>query len=137
MPTEAEHATPAPYDWVPPGDNMRWTLVGELGWHTLTLPLPLGDRVLAELGDASGAVIREDADRRQSWLIEPKAPAVQHLRSHPEITLSGNDGSFIFVPSLARRHLVWWRIPPTRDRLLTDADLLADAIAALRPGTRR
>ncbi|MFE6779983.1 hypothetical protein [Streptomyces sp. NPDC057702] len=137
MPTEAEFTTPSPYDWVPPGGGMAWVRVGALGWHTLTLPLHLGEPVLASLGDSSGAVVQEDLDRRVSWLIEPKAPAVQHLRERSEVTLSGDDGSFIFVPGMARAHLVWWRVPPTRDRLLTHADDLAYAIATQRPGWSR
>ncbi|MFT2020154.1 hypothetical protein ACMA1D_30610 [Streptomyces sp. 796.1] len=130
MPTE--HATP-PYDWVPPGSSMNWVRVGEFGWHTLTLPTDLGEPVLAALRHTTGAVIQEDADHRLSWLIEPKAPAVEHLHERAEVTLSGDDGSFVFVPGLARTHLVWWRVSPTADRLLTPADQLAGAIATQCP----
>ncbi|MFE6775366.1 hypothetical protein [Streptomyces sp. NPDC057702] len=116
---------------------MAWVRVGALGWHTLTLPFHLGEPVLAALGDVSGAVIQEDLDRRVSWLIEPKAPAVQHLRGREEVTLSGDDGSFIFVPGMARTHLVWWRVPPAEGCLLTPAEDLAEVIAAQRPGWSR
>ncbi|MBB5933198.1 hypothetical protein [Streptomyces zagrosensis] len=128
MPTETSTPTTPPYDWIPPGGGMRWTSVGELGWHTLTLPMYLGNRVLAELGDTSGAVIQEDADDRLTWLIEPHAPAVQHLRENHNVTLSGDDGSYVFVPGITRHHIVWWRIEPTSNRLLTEAGKLADAI---------
>ncbi|GAA4663332.1 hypothetical protein [Streptomyces youssoufiensis] len=124
-------------DWVPSGTGMAWVRCGELGWHTLTLPKGLGDRVLADLGEASGAVVQEDEDHRLTWLTEPKPSALSHLRGHPQVTLSGDDGSFLFIPGVDRRHLVWWRIPPAPDRLLTDADRLADAIATYLPETRR
>ncbi|MFD4995192.1 hypothetical protein [Streptomyces buecherae] len=45
---------PPPHDWIPPGGGVRWTRVGELGWHSLTLPTYLGDHVLADLGEAGG-----------------------------------------------------------------------------------
>ncbi|GAA4686671.1 hypothetical protein [Streptomyces youssoufiensis] len=136
MPIGAEYTSPSPYDWVPPGGGVRWTRVGELGWHALSLPCYLGNRVMAGLGEASGAVIEEDVPARLVWLIEPKAPAVQHLGDHEEITVAGDDGSYLFVPGMARARLVWWRILPSPDRLLTDADRLVEAIAVLRPGVR-
>ncbi|MBB5933323.1 hypothetical protein [Streptomyces zagrosensis] len=92
------------------------------------MPLHLGNRVLAQLGDTSGAVIQEDIEPHLTWLIEPNAPAVQHLRADDRCTLAGDDGSFLFVPGMTRDHLVWWRITPEPDRLLTDAPRLADAI---------
>ncbi|MFI2029631.1 hypothetical protein [Streptomyces buecherae] len=43
-----------PYDWIPPGGGVRWTRVGELGWHRLTLPTYLGNHVLAALRPTKG-----------------------------------------------------------------------------------
>ncbi|WP_217189434.1 hypothetical protein [Streptomyces buecherae] len=133
MPTESP--PPPPHDWIPPGGGVRWTRVGELGWHSLTLPLYLGNRVLSALGEAGGAVIQEDVEQWLAWLIEPDSAAVQHLRDHPEVTLAGNDDSYLFVPGMTRDHTVWWRVTPTCDRLITSAELLADAFAVVRPRT--
>ncbi|MFF5716125.1 hypothetical protein [Streptomyces buecherae] len=136
MPTWTEYTSPPPFDWVPPGGGVRWTRIGELGWHTLSLPYYLGNRVLAALGDESGAVIEEDVPERLVWLIEPKAAAVRHLYGHEVVSLAGDDGSYVFVPGMARARMVWWRVPPEPERLLTDAGRLVEAIAVLRPGVR-
>ncbi|QKW51292.1 hypothetical protein [Streptomyces buecherae] len=104
-----------------------------MGWHALTLPMYLGDRVLFALGEAAGAVIQEDVERRLTWLVEPDSAALQHLHDQPEVTLAGNDDSYLFVPGMTRDHTVWWRVTPTPDRLITHAGLLADAFAVLRP----
>ncbi|MBB5933196.1 hypothetical protein [Streptomyces zagrosensis] len=129
MPTDTSTPATPPHEWIPPGGGVNWTRVGDLGWHALTLPTYLGNRVLAHLGDGSGAVIQEDIGREMTWLIAPHAPAVQHLRADDRFTLAGDDGSFLFVPGMTRDHLVWWRIAPEPDRLLTPAARLADAIA--------
>ncbi|MBC3992331.1 hypothetical protein H8N00_26325 [Streptomyces sp. AC563] len=123
---------PPPHDWIPPGGGVRWTRIGELGWHALTVPTYLGDRVLAALGDASGAVIEEDVERRQTWLIEPNSPTMQRFHGHPVVSVRGDDDSFLFVPGMTRDHTVWWRVAPTGDRLLTDAELLATAVVDAR-----
>ncbi|MBC3988967.1 hypothetical protein H8N00_08735 [Streptomyces sp. AC563] len=95
----------------------------------------LGDRVLSALGEAGGAVIQEDVEQRLTWLVEPHSAAVQHLHDHPEVTLAGDDDSYLFVPGMTRDHTVWWRVTPTPERLMTDAGLLADAFAVVRPRT--
>ncbi|MBB5936614.1 hypothetical protein [Streptomyces zagrosensis] len=132
MPTETNTPITPPHDWMPPGGGVRWTRVGDLGWHTLTLTTYLGNRVLAHLGEASGAVIQEDIGRQMTWLTEPHAPAVQHLRDDSNVTISGDDSSYVFVPGMTRTDLVWWRVMPTSERLLTDASRLAGAIDTVR-----
>ncbi|MBB5935726.1 hypothetical protein [Streptomyces zagrosensis] len=93
MPTEA--TTPAPrHDWIPPGGGVHWSRVGDLGWHTLTLSTYLGNRVLAHLGDGTGAVIQEDIGRQMTWLTEPHARAVKHLYGDDKVTVSGDDSSY-------------------------------------------
>ncbi|MBB5939370.1 hypothetical protein [Streptomyces zagrosensis] len=132
MPPEASTPTPSPHDWIPPGGGVRWTRVGELGWHTLTLPTYLGDRVLVQLGDAGGAVIQEDIGAQMTWLTAPHAPALLGLPDHGTMTISGDADSYVFVPGMTRTDLVWWRVAPTPDRLLTDAEHLTDAITTVR-----
>ncbi|MFF5715767.1 hypothetical protein [Streptomyces buecherae] len=136
MSTEPTTPTP-PHDWIPSGGGVRWTRVGELGWHAFTLPIHRGDRVLAELGEDSGAVIQMDGEQQLTWLIEPWAEAVRHLREREGVTLAGDDGSYLFVPGMARARLCWWRVAPEPGRLLTDAGRLAEAYAVVRrPGGR-
>ncbi|MBB5933798.1 hypothetical protein [Streptomyces zagrosensis] len=132
MPTETSMPTTPPHDWIPSGGGVHWTRVGDLGWHTLTLTTYLGNRVLAHLGEASGAVIQEDIGRQMTWLTEPHAPALQHLYGDDNITISGDDSSYVFVPGMTRTDLVWWRVKPTPKRLLTDAGHLAEAITTAR-----
>ncbi|WEV26211.1 hypothetical protein OYE22_14125 [Streptomyces sp. 71268] len=91
--------------------------------------------MLTALGEAGGAVIQEDVEERLTWLVEPDAVAVWHLRDHPEVTLAGDDDSYLFVPGMARDHTVWWRVAPASDRLITSAELLADVFAVVRPRT--
>ncbi|MFE6775296.1 hypothetical protein [Streptomyces sp. NPDC057702] len=134
MSIEVENPLSWPYGWVPSGGGVRWTRVGELGWHAVAMPDYLGNRVLAALGEAGGAVIEEDVPARLVWLVEPKDPVARSLHGRWGITVVGDDGSYLFVPGTARARLVWWRVPPEPGRLLTDADQLARAVAWVRAG---
>ncbi len=78
MSTEPTTPTP-PYDWIPPG-GVRWTRVGELGWHAFTLPMHHGDRVLAELVEDSGAVIQMDGEQQLTYFKDHAQGATSGAR---------------------------------------------------------
>lgn len=128
--TGTPRPTPTPPNWIPPGEGVNWTAVGPHGWHTLTLPRWLGDRVLVELGEDGGAVIQDDLVHTMTWLIPRGAGSGRQLPCDVEV--SGDDGTMIFVPGLARTRTTYWRTPPAPDRLLSDIDRLLEALDVVR-----
>ncbi|MBB5935850.1 hypothetical protein [Streptomyces zagrosensis] len=133
MPTQAN--TPAaPHDWIPPGGGVHWTAIGEHGWQVVTLSQWLGERVLAELGPDSGAVIKDSLVRTMTWLIPEGAAAGFQLPDGADGC--GYDDGMLFVPGMERERTLYWAVKPAPDRLLTDLARLLDALAVVREDIR-
>ncbi|MEU3960052.1 hypothetical protein AB0F42_09550 [Streptomyces buecherae] len=132
MPTQTTPSL-SPYDWIPPGEGVNWSSIGQHGWHLVGLPTWLGNRVLTELGTESGAVIQDDLVHTMTWLIPLGSAEGRTLPLHADTT--GDEGN-IFVPGMARTRTTYWRVKPDANRLLTDCARLLAALEAVQNNLR-
>ncbi|MGK5631670.1 hypothetical protein [Streptomyces sp. URMC 123] len=119
-------------DWIPRGAGVNIARAGRChGWDAVRMPRLWALRVLAHLGDRSGAVVAEEAGAspRYSWLVAAGSADRWAWPEAYEIQVLG-EGCRLTVPGLARDRLVRWAVPPGPDRLLTDAARLRAAVAA-------
>ncbi|MEV6130784.1 hypothetical protein AB0M05_28810 [Streptomyces violaceusniger] len=99
-----------------------------LDWDAVRAPVEIGERALALLGDATGAVIADYA--QMYWLIA--AGSAQHWRRLPQVqALSEAPISYIGIPPISRTTgpTLHWRVPLGPDCYLTDNPLLRGALA--------
>ncbi|GAA0934700.1 MULTISPECIES: hypothetical protein [Streptomyces violaceusniger group] len=119
-----------PLPWTPPHGEVEMVKVGPY-WDVLRAPAEIGERALALLEDASGAVIADYG--LMYWLI-PSGQAQYWRRLRNEIHALGAhraETTYVGVPPVdwtegPRLH---WYIPVGPDRYLTDANRLRGALA--------
>ncbi|MFF5720348.1 hypothetical protein [Streptomyces buecherae] len=133
MVVHSSQLTSGPRAWIPPGEGVNWSSIGQHGWHIISLPTWLGNRVLAELGEESGAVIQDDLVHTMTWLV-PLGSA-EECALPPEANTTGDEGK-IFVPGMARTRTTYWRVKPDAKRLLTDCVRLLAALEAVQNNPR-
>ncbi|MET8011228.1 hypothetical protein ABZU86_01490 [Streptomyces sp. NPDC005271] len=99
-------------------------------WDAVSVPLVIGDRALATLGRASGAVIQDETHSKMYWLIGVDAARSWHLRQVRVLTELADETTLLGVPPAhwGAEHRTYWRIPLGPDRYLTDAWRLHDAL---------
>ncbi|PGH50016.1 hypothetical protein CRI70_14385 [Streptomyces sp. Ru87] len=102
-------------------------------WDAVQAPAHLGDRVLASLGDASGAVVRDYYRHRLYWFVPPGTAA--SWRPVPYVETYGR-GTWIEIPPAGLRRGLgphWVRDPapgpgPGPVPLLTGVEALHEAL---------
>ncbi|WP_217199191.1 hypothetical protein [Streptomyces buecherae] len=133
MDVDSPQLTSGPRAWIPPGEGVNWSSIGQHGWHVISLLTWLGNRVLAELGEGGGAVIQDDLVHTMTWLIPLGSAEGRALP--PEADTTGDEGK-IFVPGMARTRTTYWRLKPNAQRLLTDCARLLAALEAVQNNVR-
>ncbi|WP_208874799.1 hypothetical protein [Streptomyces armeniacus] len=111
---------------MPTGTDVEMQRAGIL-WDGVKAPAWAGDRVLARLGERSGAVLRDPWSDTLYWLIRPGAADGWRL---PHVTVLGV-ACYVAVPPVHRTNGLGphWAVPPDHDRQLTDPALLHEALA--------
>ncbi|WP_236076426.1 hypothetical protein [Streptomyces coffeae] len=128
--------TPKALPWKPPpfATDVEPLQVGK-HWDAVRAHQPVGERALALLGDACGAVI-QDTYGTLYWLIaKGSARGSWHLRQVRVLTERSRESNYLGVPPItwtepttkARTH---WRVPLAPGRYLTEAERLWEALAA-------
>ncbi|MET7900467.1 hypothetical protein [Streptomyces sp. NPDC005336] len=125
--------------WTPPRDYVELVEAGA-PWDAVRAPAPIGERALALLGSATGAVIADYA--QMYWLVRPGS--TRGWRRIRQVQLLGADHAeitYVGVPPITRTQgpRLHWRVPMGPDRYLTDEDRLREAliravVAELGPG---
>nr|WP_245606410.1 hypothetical protein [Streptomyces himastatinicus] len=115
--------------WTPPRGEVEMVKVGP-HWDVLRAPAEIGERALALLGDASGAVIADYG--LMYWLI-PSGHAEWWGRMENIHALGAHTAEVTYVGVPPATHTtgprLHWRIPVGPDRYLTDTDRLRKALA--------
>jgi hypothetical protein len=114
----------------PPAVDVEALPVGKW-WDAVSAPVAIGERALTALGQASGAVIQDDAYGKAYWLIGVGAARSGHLRQVRVLTELADETTLLGVPPAHWRqdeHRTYWRIPLGPDRYLTDTRRLHDAL---------
>ncbi|MBP8537867.1 hypothetical protein GWI24_33345 [Streptomyces sp. MK37H] len=98
-------------------------------WDAVRAPEALGERALALLGGATGAVIADY--NLLYWLIHPGS--AQHWRRIRQVQTLGTgrvETTYIGVPPIDRTSgpYLHWRVPLGPGRYLTDANRLREAL---------
>ncbi|MET7936978.1 hypothetical protein [Streptomyces sp. NPDC005322] len=99
-------------------------------WDAVRAPVPIGERALKLLSDATGAVIADYGS--MYWLIPPgRAQYWRRLRHVQALGAHHAEVTYVGVPSATRTSGpgLHWRIPVGPGRYLTDAVQLRDALA--------
>lgn len=118
--------------WTPPTGMAVVAIRAGEHWDAVKVSAELGNRALARLGDASGAVISDGHDMSLYWLLRPGAADGWNL---PHVRVLGGAGGqihYVPVPGTARtaRPGPHWRVPHAYNRHLTDGDTLRAALTA-------
>lgn len=98
-------------------------------WDAVRVPRNLGEAVLRDLGEETGAVIEDPNGALLYWLVRPGAGAEWSLPPVSGIQVQGST-THVAVPGPQRTAGPHWRVPPTRAQCLTDADSLHSALRA-------
>jgi hypothetical protein len=114
VPTVPELCTP-----LPAGFEAEMREAG-VDWDAVSLPAYLGDRVLAELADDCGAVIRDPYAHLLYWLIRPGTAEGRRFPDAARVRVLGK-GSCLVVPPVGcdRSAVVYWARPVVNGCLLT------------------
>jgi len=101
-----------------------------VSWDAVRLPASLGDRVLAELGDTSGAVIRDQNVRY--FLIQPGDADEWMFPPGAQVRVL-SEGSVVVVPPVgcSRETCLCWARPVVNGRVLTRSRVLYAAMRAV------
>lgn len=112
----------------PPGPNSRQELAG-VAWDAVRAPVHIARPAASQLGDVSGAIIRDTFRNDWFWLIPPGAAAEW---DRMETVQTYGPACWIFVPPAERTHGPGhhWLRPPDPDRLITDPRKLREALLA-------
>ncbi|MGH3309101.1 MAG: hypothetical protein ACRDP3_00670 [Streptomyces sp.] len=127
----ATHSTRA-REWSPRSGLDTELVKASVWWDALRAPAYLGDRVLAQLGDECGAVIRDPYAHRLYWLISPGTAAGWHFPEVARVQVLGA-ASWVAVPPRDRVRLpgLHWARPVEDGRVLTDPDTLYATLTAV------
>lgn len=114
---------------LPTGCNPELRDAG-VNWDAVRLPASLGDRVLAELGDSSGAVIRDQ--HVLYFLIRPGGADGWTFPSDAQVRVLG-EGSVVVVPPMgcSQESCLCWARPVVNGRVLTRSRVLHCAMQAV------
>ncbi|MDJ1134145.1 hypothetical protein [Streptomyces iconiensis] len=98
-------------------------------WDAVRVPVFLGEGVLARLGPASGAVIRDPYGSRLYWLIEPRTAREWTFCEFASVQVLGT-ASWVTVPPGTRRSPPGphWAVPCTPTTFLTPTSRLHAAL---------
>lgn len=118
--------------WTPPTGLAVVAIRAGERWDAVKVSAELGNRALALLGNASGAVISDGRDGWMYWLVRPGTAGPWNL---PRVRVLGGAGGqihYVPVPGTGRTagpgpH---WRVPLSYDRRLTDPAILRTALTA-------
>ncbi|MFI0820021.1 hypothetical protein ACH4TX_29435 [Streptomyces sp. NPDC021098] len=120
-----------PTSWVPPsGTDVELVEVGP-HWDVVRAPAAIGERALALLGDATGAVI---ADYSLMYWLTPPGSAQRWQRLQRNVNVLGaHDATVTYVGVPPASHTtgprLHWLIPVGPCRYLTDPHQLREALA--------
>ncbi|MBL1098411.1 hypothetical protein [Streptomyces coffeae] len=118
----------------PPAVDVAPLPVGKR-WDAVRVEAPVGDRALAMLGDASGAVI-QDTYGTLYWLIaKGTARGDWRLRQVRVLTERAAESTVLGVPPITwtdstAKARTYWRVPLAPGQYLTNAERLWEVLAA-------
>ncbi|MGQ4389772.1 hypothetical protein [Streptomyces sp. SAS_270] len=112
--------------WTQPSTHQVRLMAAGEWWDAVRVPLTLGSATLRDLGDATGAVIKDGYGDLLYWLIRPGSAADWRLA---QVSVLG-PGCHVAVPPLHRvtGPGLYWHVSPSRDREWTSASLLHSAL---------
>lgn len=118
-------------NWLPIGSTIEAVPAGVF-WNAVAVPSALGHRLLAQLGEYTGAVIEDVAAETLYWLIPPGTGTLWDL---PGIAVLSRN-SWVGVPGPDASHRCRWRVSVDDAGPLTEPDALRTALATvLKAGT--
>ncbi|MFJ8646337.1 hypothetical protein ACIRNI_09445 [Streptomyces sp. NPDC093546] len=115
--------------WTPPQGPDVTLLPAGRWWDAVRVPSSLGSRVLARLGENSGAVIEDGFGAILYWLVWPGA-ADEWVLLQPSVSICGAT-TYVAVPPVTYTEGpgLRWATPLSPTRYLTDPELLRAALA--------
>ena len=112
--------------WIPAGEKIGTFAAGET-WDAVRVSSSVGERVLQLLGERTGAVVADDRGRVFYWFVP--AGSANSWTAPGSIALGV--ACLVTVPGAYGRGNVHWRVPILGHSLLTEPQLLANALAAI------
>lgn len=116
--------------WMPPRGTQGKVEPAGRWWDAVRVSRFLGEQVLKQLGEASGAVIEDVPRALLYWLIEPGS--ADDWPEMSQVTVWGTACYISVPPQSATNEPVRWRVPGEPGRYLTDVQALRHALETAR-----
>lgn len=114
-------------DRLPNGRDIEALRAG-IHWDAVRVKAPLGDAVLARLGERTGAVIEDTWGRAMYWLVPAGTAATWRVPGSQAL----GSACWVTVPGPVADGGLHWRVPIAGNGLLTAPGPLRDALEAAR-----